>query len=639
MRPIVRAVAAAFVLVAAALAFTLGAAAQTQQPTAVVAAVDAASSEVEVSVISTDYSTRASDVGLTEAGEAVEGLAVTTARSTNRPTEIVYVLDLDNRMMADGNMANIAASILESVNSLPGEVEIGLVSAGRQAEVQTRLTTDRSRFRTDLQALSADQGSALYDGVALAGNLFSNRAGVVRTVVLISGGQDTASTATVTGVESPLIQRGAQLVWVPNGAVDEGLDAVVSVTGGQTVLSTEDGSTVEAAATALDIAVDRLLVSFDGSTESGSRGEVTLAIQGLNVDFSYPAGLTTTNPIQLTPGVSSDRSALSFFGQPIVLYISSLLAFFALAAALWSLGSMFAGGESSLDRALARYSKRDETLEDEEVQEMLVQTALIQRAVDFTETFAERRGFLSRTEDLLERANIPVRAGEGLFFLAAVVVVTFGLAAVATGSFFAGFILAIVAGGAVYAFVGFKARRRLNQFESQLPDALQLLAGTLRAGYSMPQGLAAVSTEIDDPMGQELRRAITEAQLGREIEDALAGIADRLDSADFAWAVMAIGIQREVGGNLSELLLTVSETMIQRERLHREVNALTAEGRVSAGILSFLPPVMGFVMWVMNPDYIEVLFSRTIGLVMLGAAVISGLVGLVWMKKVITIDV
>jgi tight adherence protein B len=197
---------------------------------------------------------------------------------------------------------------------------------------------------------------------------------------------------------------------------------------------------------------------------------------------------------------------------------------------------------------------------------------------------------------------------------------------------------AVVTAGAGYAGIQLAAKRRLKAFEGQLPDTLQLLAGTLRAGYSLPQGLDAVSIEIADPMGHELRRAITEAQLGRELEDALANIAERLDSPDFAWAVMAIGIQREVGGNLAEVLLTVAETMIQRDRLRREVNALTAEGRVSAAILSMLPPGLGLVMWVMNPDYVGVLFSRTIGYVMVGLAVVSGLVGLAWMKKVITID-
>ena len=129
------------------------------------------------------------------------------------------------------------------------------------------------------------------------------------------------------------------------------------------------------------------------------------------------------------------------------------------------------------------------------------------------------------------------------------------------------------------------ANRRRKQFLAQLPDMLQLLSGTLRAGYSLMQGVEAVSQEVGDPMGQELRRVVTEARLGRPLEEALDGVAERMDSPDFAWAVMAIRIQREVGGNLAELLMTVAETMTQRERLRRDVAALTAEGRISAIVL------------------------------------------------------
>ena len=139
------------------------------------------------------------------------------------------------------------------------------------------------------------------------------------------------------------------------------------------------------------------------------------------------------------------------------------------------------------------------------------------------------------------------------------------------------------------AFLNFLASRRKKKFTAQLPDTLQLLSGTLRAGYSMMQGVEAVSQEIDDPMGRELRRVVTEARLGRPLEESLDSSAERMASADFAWAVMAIRIQREVGGNLSELLMTVADTMTQRERLRRDISALTAEGRISAIVLAILP--------------------------------------------------
>jgi tight adherence protein B len=168
---------------------------------------------------------------------------------------------------------------------------------------------------------------------------------------------------------------------------------------------------------------------------------------------------------------------------------------------------------------------------------------------------------------------------------------------------------------------------------------LQLMAGSLRAGYSLMQGVEAVAQEVQDPMGHELRRVLAEARLGRVLEDALEDMADRLGSRDFAWAVMAIRIQREVGGNLAELLSTVAETMIARERLRREVRALTAEGRISAIILGLLPVGLGAVMYSINRAYMNVLLHDGFGQVLLIGSGLLAAVGFYWMKKTIEIDI
>lgn len=140
-------------------------------------------------------------------------------------------------------------------------------------------------------------------------------------------------------------------------------------------------------------------------------------------------------------------------------------------------------------------------------------------------------------------------------------------------------------------------------------------------------------------MGKELRRVVTEARLGRELEEALEDTAERTGSDDFAWAVMAIRIQREVGGNLAELLLTVSETMMQRTRLRREVRALTAEGRISAIVLGILPPGLGAFISLTNPDFMRPLYHEFLGQVMLGLALVSMIIGFIWMNKVIQIEI
>jgi tight adherence protein B len=187
--------------------------------------------------------------------------------------------------------------------------------------------------------------------------------------------------------------------------------------------------------------------------------------------------------------------------------------------------------------------------------------------------------------------------------------------------------------------LNFLASRRRKKFQAQLPDMLQLLSGTLRAGYSLMQGVEAVSQEISEPMAREIRRVVTEARLGRELEESLDAVAERMDSDDFAWAVMAIRIQREVGGNLAELLLTVAETMTARERLRRDVNALTAEGKISAIVLGILPVGLGLAMYAINRDYIETLWQAGAGQLALAGAVLLMVVGFYWMKKTIEIDI
>jgi tight adherence protein B len=255
-----------------------------------------------------------------------------------------------------------------------------------------------------------------------------------------------------------------------------------------------------------------------------------------------------------------------------------------------------------------------------------------------TEDFAERQGFLSKVENALERADLPLRAAEALFFYVAGALLT-TLLVLVLGGIVPGLMVGLVALLLPPALVNFKAGRRAKKFNSSLPDMLQLLSGSLRAGYSLLQGIEAVSKEVEDPMGKELRRVITEARLGREVEDSMDAVAERMASPDFAWAVMAIRIQREVGGNLSELLLTVADTMIERERLRRDIAALTAEGKLSAMILGLLPVGLGAFMWLSNPDYMGPLGSTTLGHVLLGVATVSLLIGFAWMKKIIDIEI
>lgn len=612
----------------------------------IVTYVDARDTVVEIAVLSNGQDVQLGDVKLEQMGEQLQAETVTTTTEAGWPVEVVFVVDVDRRNAAAGELVTISRAILQAAEDLPAGSRFGLITAGRSVDTEISLTSSLERFDIALQQMTSDQGAAIIDGIAAAGQMFDRNgiqsSNVVRSVVLVAGGSDIGSTGGVAAAGASLVQNSAQLITVNVETAASGVGDLISTVGGTSTAAASKEEIPAAVSEAVSVASERLLISFrdvapDPDALGQDRVNLALTIGDQTRLLSYARDLETTTILQLEPLPEVETSRFAFLGASWVLYASVGLAFLGISMGVWSLASMFGGGDNQLDRVLARYAEGKD-VDDEEVRDMLVQTELLQRAVDFTENFAHRQGFLTRVESLLERADLPIRPGEAMFFLIGSVFILMALVWTLTTSIFVAIIAGLIGGLLGYVAVVFLAQRRLKVFERQLPDTLQLLAGTLRAGYSLPQGIDAVSHEVADPMGEELRRAMAEAQLGRELEDALGGVAERLDSEDFGWAVMAIGIQREVGGNLNELLMTVSETMVQRERLKREVAALTAEGRVSALILSLMPPGLGVVLYVMNPDYVTTLFTRTIGLILLGLATLSALVGLLWMKKVITID-
>jgi tight adherence protein B len=199
------------------------------------------------------------------------------------------------------------------------------------------------------------------------------------------------------------------------------------------------------------------------------------------------------------------------------------------------------------------------------------------------------------------------------------------------------FVLALVAVPigtiAPFLFLSIKASRRQAKFDEQLPATLQLLAGALRAGHSLLQAVDTVVREADDPIAGEFQRVLTEARLGRPLEEALDGMAKRMRSVDFEWTVMAINLQRQVGGNLAEVLGTVSQTIRDRYTLKRQIRALSAEGRLSSLILTMLPLVLFVALLALNPVFLAPLYTTRIGLLLLGGAAVLMCIGVLWMRK------
>jgi Flp pilus assembly protein TadB len=177
------------------------------------------------------------------------------------------------------------------------------------------------------------------------------------------------------------------------------------------------------------------------------------------------------------------------------------------------------------------------------------------------------------------------------------------------------------------------ARRRAT-FAGQLDDTLQLISGNLRAGYGLVQALDGVARDLDEPTSEEFARVVNETRLGRELGPALEQTADRMRSEDFRWAAQAIMINRETGGNLAEVLENVAGTIRERNEIRRQVQALSAEGRLSATVLSALPVVVFAAVLLIQPTYFTIFFTTIVGVAALIVSLLLLGVGIFWMYRV-----
>jgi Flp pilus assembly protein TadB len=213
------------------------------------------------------------------------------------------------------------------------------------------------------------------------------------------------------------------------------------------------------------------------------------------------------------------------------------------------------------------------------------------------------------------------------------------LITLATGSVVLGLLAGALVGWAGQrATLAARTARRRAAFAEQLPDLLQLVAGALQAGFSLAQALDVAVREGSQPAAGEFARALGQTRIGVELTAALDQVADRMSSEDLRWTVMAVQIQREVGGNLAEVLLTTVTTMRDRAQLRRHVRALSAEGRLSAYILIALPVLIAGWLFITAPSYMRPLYTTPIGLAMLALAAGLVVAGGFWMRKVIKVE-
>lgn len=259
-----------------------------------------------------------------------------------------------------------------------------------------------------------------------------------------------------------------------------------------------------------------------------------------------------------------------------------------------------------------------------------------ERMVGLIDERVASRPFARRWAHALDRAGVRMPVSEFVVLVMVVAVAAFA-AGFLLGGVLTGLLTVVLGLLGLVAVVSLRSGRRKAAFADALDDVVQHLSTNLRAGHSTVQSLETVGREIEEPTKSELLRAVNQVRIGRDLGEALLETAERMDSDDFKWVAQAITIHRQVGGNLGEVLDTVSQTMRERQQMRRQVKALSAEGRMSAWVLLALPVFIGGTSAFLNPDYTGLLWTRGIGLVMLAYGILSMIAGGIWMMKVVTV--
>lgn len=595
------------------------------------------------------------DVTLLQDGEPVE---IILRALEAEPVEVVLAIDTSGSMQGAPLTAAKDAAI-GFVNQMPSGSDIAVVTFGGASAVVAEFGTPTDELETAIGELQAASETALYDAVVEAAFLVEAGPRARQFIIVLTDGSDTASFSSLDDVLSALdpIDVGFFAIALEGLEFDPtALEQMSGVADGVVAEASNSGALAELyTGIAIELASQYSIVfqpiaggttTFDVvvDTPSGpSTDSFTISLPALSGSAIGGSGTVTTTTFAIPePAGSAARS----FTPPPVRTVGEPGTFAQEWARTVGIGALFIVFLLAFALALkpqeGRRERRHGVLDPGEAGARGRRTVFTRLRSRFEERFDARESARDERgpgsmETALEAAGVALRPGEFAFMSTVAAILGF-LLGIALGSFA---LAVLIAAGGVFGprlWLASAAAKRRIEFGDQLEGTLQLIAGSLRAGYGVGQAINTVATESAEPTQSEFARVVVETRLGRDLDDALDALASRMDNQDLRWVTDAIEIQRGVGGDLAEVLDKVSSTIRDRNQIKRQVYALTAEGRLSAIILIALPFGLAGFISLSNPSYLGELTSTFPGRVMLiGGAVLMTL-GVVWIRRLIRIE-
>jgi Flp pilus assembly protein TadB len=592
-------------------------------------------------------------------GTALEAKAeLIAAEGTRVPKRAVaLVLDTSGSMLNGGAISAAQTAAKQYLAALPGDIQVVIVTAGAPATTPlSKPTADRARANSVIDGLTAKGETALYDAIKKAGTLLKGDDYTQRRIVVLSDGADTSSTTTLPAATAAVAGIPVDTIAFKTEEATAAILAGISQSSGGRTYSATDGAS-------LGSAFGDAVGSFSAQLLVHVTIPPNLAGQDTRLVVTATVGggtIMTDVPVALVPDTRAATNLIpaKLFHLPAGLDIILIGLIF---AGLLSLGVLIFSPMTNFAERRRRLAQVDNfsTVVGSRAQQPSESGDLKQAALALSAQVLKQAQAEGRLARQLDRAGMRMRPHEWLLARGVVSVIfmfPFALisqqildqplnAVLGTGiGTFVALMIGIPAGllfgwGTTGFYHRSRASKRLRQFEVLLPDALQLVVGSLRSGFSLAQAIDAMIKEFPDPISGEFGRALGETRLGVDIEDALDRVAARMNSKDLAWAVVAVRIQRDIGGNLAEVLSTTIATIREREQIRRQVQSLSAEGRMSAYILLALPVVVVAFLSLFRREYIGLLYTTAVGAVISIIALILMGIGAFWISRVIKVEV
>lgn len=597
------------------------------------------------------------DVDLSQIVVAEEGVVfdpntvtVASIGETNVEVGVVLAIDVSGSMEGAPIEAAKAAAINFVNNKRPAD-SIALVTFGDQVSIRVPFTTNARSVTAVIAGLTTGGATAFYDGMMASVRLYEDST-LQPHIIALTDGTDQGSAATLDQVKQAVVAGGVRVFGIALEGTDFNggpIEEIALASAGGRYQATSDATQLNALYTDIRRELNnKVVITINGRQNDplDTRFLVRYGAANDTAAVAVPGYLTSEDRIVTATTIPAEptiaEGVLVASGAPAPLGTLKLVAivasFFGVVSLLWILvGPRGDEQQQRMRERMRQFERGGSRSEGDE--SWLVRIPGLRRLSASAESAADKRGVLHGLESTLAQANIALGPGEAIAASLLLSGVVGLLVALFTRRIVFGGVVATIMILFVFAVLSYLSGRERRRFESQLPDTLTLLSTSLRAGYSLLQAVEAVASEAPDPTAREFGRAVAEIRLGRQVVGGLEGVAERTGSEDFTWAVMAIEIQREVGGNLSEVLQTVADTMLQRNRLRGEVKALTAEGRISAMVLSGLPFALFGFLYLSNPAYLTPLISQLTGWIALGVGGVLIAAGIFWMAKIVDIEV